>query len=98
MSCILQGCYDFFLTLHFTPYTTQLHISRNSFPEGDIPDEIYNIETLESLAMSYNGFGGTISSDISTLKNLKEFWSSYNDITGSIPEEMGDLSQLESLV
>lgn len=48
--------------------------------------------------MSYNGFGGTISSDISTLKNLKEFWSSYNDISGSIPDEMGDLSQLESLV
>ena len=84
------------LTFHTTHI--QLHISRNSFPEGDIPDEIYNIETLESLAMSYNGFGGTISSDISTLKNLKEFWSSYNDITGSIPEGMGDLSQLESLV
>lgn len=73
-------------------------MSRNSFPFDDIPDEIYDIDTLESLAISYNGFGGTISSDISSLVNLKEFWAGSNDITGGIPSEMGLLAQLESVV
>ena len=57
-------------------------MTRNSFPEGDIPGELYEVTTLESLAMSYNGFEGSISSDIVRLSNLQEFWAGSNDITG----------------
>ena len=60
----------------------KLHISRNSFPEGTIPDEIYEVETLESLQISYNGFGGSILPDVGNLGELKEFWAGSNDITG----------------
>lgn len=80
------------------PSLKKLHISRNSFSEGDIPDELYSIATLESLQISYNGFEGSISPNIADLSNLKEFWAGSNDITGSIPEEMAQLSQLESLI
>lgn len=79
-------------------FQIQLHISRNSFPEGDIPGELYLVTSLQSLAMSYNGFEGSISSDIIRLSNLEEFWAGSNDITGSLPREFGQLTQLRSLV
>jgi len=76
----------------------KLHISRNSFPEGNIPDELFSIKTLESLAISFNGFEGLISEDIADLTELKEFWAGSNDITGSIPIEMSELNKLTSIV
>ena len=60
----------------------KLHISRNSFPDGSIPAELYRLTDLTSLAISYNGFDGTIRPGISQLSSLQEFWSSSNDLTG----------------
>lgn len=81
------------------PALKKLHIPRNSFPDfGPIPDELYSIATLENLAISNNGFGGSISADVKKLSNLKEFWAGSNEITGTIPEEMTQLSHLTSLV
>ncbi|KAL7543177.1 hypothetical protein ACHAXR_012471 [Thalassiosira sp. AJA248-18] len=80
------------------PSLKKLHIGRNSFPEGTIPDELYSITTLESLGIGYNNFEGSISPDIGNLNDLEEFWAGLNDLTGSIPKEMADLSKLRSLV
>jgi len=81
------------------PVLKRLHIARNSFPAGsEIPDDLYSATSLTRLAMSYNGFEGTIKPDISNLRDLEEFWCSSNDITGSIPTEFGGLPQLTSLV
>jgi len=69
---------------HFTVLLgLQLHISRNSFPDGSIPDELYDIGTLESLVISSNGFEGSLSKHISKLSNLMQFWAGSNDITGN---------------
>ncbi|KAL7553700.1 hypothetical protein ACHAWF_017020 [Thalassiosira exigua] len=80
------------------PALTKLHIARNSFPDGTIPSELYDISTIESLAIGFNGFSGSISPDIAKLKNLKEFWAGNNDITGSIPTEFSQVPQLVELV
>lgn len=68
--------------LSFHLWYEKLHISRNSFLEGAISDEIYEVSTLESLQISFNGFGGSILPDVGNLVELKEFWAGSNDFTG----------------
>ena len=77
---ILFGFDENFLIDSFLP--DQLHISHNSFPKGTIPAELYSIETLELLDISYNGFNGSLPGDIAKLANLQEFIAGGNDITG----------------
>ena len=67
----------------------QLHISRNSFPEGDIPEELYDVTTLTSLALTWNGFEGSISPKVKNLVNIEEFWAGNNDITGMFVQLYG---------
>lgn len=80
------------------PALKKLRISHNTFPKGSIPDELYSIDTLELLDISYNGFSGSLPGDLTNLVNLQELYAGSNDITGTIPDEIAELSVLTSLV
>ena len=62
---------------------------------GKIPEEIYNIPTLQQLDVNSNKITGTISTRIGNLLDLRLLQFYENLMTGTIPVELG---LLESLV
>ncbi len=63
---------------------------------GTVPDEFYQLRSLEKLHLSLNLFTGTISPKIGKLTKLKELMWSRSQISGSIPDDMGDVTSLEN--
>ncbi|PON78260.1 Serine/threonine protein kinase [Trema orientale] len=64
---------------------------------GPIPDDIYNVITLEEISLPLNRFSGPIDGVVA-LKNLKVLELYSNQLNGSLPEGMGNLTSLESLL
>jgi hypothetical protein len=62
-----------------------------------IPDVIYNLTSLEVLAVGSNLLIGPLSPLIGNLVNLKSLVLSYNYLNSTIPEIIGNLVNLEEL-
>ncbi|KAH1084082.1 hypothetical protein J1N35_023843 [Gossypium stocksii] len=56
-----------------------------NFLTGNIPDNISNMEVMESLDLSMNQLNGEIPPNFSNLNFLNHFNVSYNNLTGQIP-------------
>lgn len=69
----------------------------NNNLSGVIPDEIGNLECLESLHFDGNNLAGSIPESIGNLKRLKELFLSNNKLEGSIPNNIGNLINLERM-
>ena len=63
-----------------------------------IPDEIFDMESLESLFLSFNSITGTISRKFGSLTNLKELYLFGNHLTSTIPPAIGLLSSMTDFV
>lgn len=74
-----------------------LHLHKNSFGGQEIPDELFDLTSLEDLNLSDSMFGGTLSSKVGQLVNLKRFSLVGNAVTGQIPAEIGNLIAVEDL-
>lgn len=68
----------------------ELKVSNNKFT-GSLPDEFYNIETLEFLDCSGNMFSGTISPMIQAM-NISKLFLGGNAFIGSVPFDLADLN------
>lgn len=64
---------------------------------GPIPDELFNLTSLEELYLSHNDFTGTLSSSIGQMNLLKDLYLFSNNLQGDIPTELGFLARLEHL-
>jgi Leucine-rich repeat (LRR) protein len=73
-----------------------LNIASNML-RGSIPEEIFNIGTLEQLTFDYNSLTGLLSSKLQSLSNLRLLSGVKNSLTGSIPSELLQLTSLVSL-
>ncbi|ORX78531.1 L domain-like protein [Anaeromyces robustus] len=74
----------------------ELNFEENDI-EGEIPDEICDLQDLEKLFLGTNRFYGKIPENIGNLKNLKYLWLYYNNLNDTIPSSIGNLSNLISL-
>ncbi|MBC1549281.1 cell surface protein [Listeria sp. FSL L7-1434] len=61
---------------------------------GEVPPEIKNLVSLESLLLYSNNLTGTIPAELGELTKLKELRLDYNDLTGTIPDGLGNISSI----
>ena len=76
---------------------TALHLHKNSFSWGTIPEELFDLTSLIDLNLSDSMFSGALSSKIGNLKNLVSLSLVGNSLSGQIPSEIGMLDNLEVL-
>ncbi|CAN6807378.1 unnamed protein product [Brassica oleracea] len=62
-----------------------LNLSHNNFTSSSLPSEFSNLNRLEVLSLSSNGFTGKVPSSISNLSLLSSLDISQNELTGSFP-------------
>ena len=55
---------------------------------GDIPDDLFKMTKLQSLVVSANRIGGTLSTEFGKLTNLRHLDISANGLIGSLPKSM----------
>ena len=73
-----------------------LDMSDNLF-SGEIPDELFTMTKLQTLALSSNRMTGKLSKKFGRLTNLRHLDLSANGFHGSLPKEMGKMKSLEVL-
>jgi hypothetical protein len=73
-----------------------LHVTNNQIK--NIPDELYSMDQLESIFLSFNMIAGTISPEVGQLTNLKELYLFGNLLTGKIPTQVGLMTSLTDFV
>jgi Leucine-rich repeat (LRR) protein len=61
---------------------------------GQLPQELYTMQSLTTLSFGVNRISGTLSSDISNLTSLVELSLFENKFTGLLPTSLGLLTQL----
>ncbi|XP_062087980.1 tyrosine-sulfated glycopeptide receptor 1 [Humulus lupulus] len=78
---------------------SKLRIFRAGFNNltGPIPDEIYNVVTLEQISLPVNHFSGPIDGVVQ-LTNLRILELYSNQLNGTIPEGIGNLASLDKLL
>ncbi|MBC2038525.1 MucBP domain-containing protein [Listeria marthii] len=62
---------------------------------GEVPPEIKNLVSLESLLLYSNNLTGTIPAELGELTKLRELRLDYNDLTGTIPDGLGNIPSIE---
>ena len=74
-----------------------LHISNNNFKSSSLPSGFSNLNRLEVLTLSSNGFVGQLSFSFSNLSQLSHLDLSSNELTGSFPliKNLSRLSYLD---
>ncbi len=72
----------------------ELHLSKNRL-SGNIPEDLWQLRSLEILNLSSNQLTGEISKNIEQLTSLIYLDLGYNNLTGEIPAEIGELKDLK---
>ncbi|MBF2554625.1 bacterial Ig-like domain-containing protein [Listeria marthii] len=62
---------------------------------GEVPPEIKNLVSLESLILYSNNLTGTIPAELGELTKLKALRLDYNKLTGTIPDGLGNIPSIE---
>jgi Leucine-rich repeat (LRR) protein len=74
-----------------------LHLTDNEF-KGTFPEELYQLQSLQSLFLDYNKLSGPIPKALTQqMTNLQELFLFNNRFTGQIPSELGQMTNLRSL-
>ncbi|KAL1205735.1 Receptor like protein 27 [Cardamine amara subsp. amara] len=73
-----------------------LSLSHNNFTSSPVPSEFGNLNKLEVLSLSSNGFIGQVPSSFSNLSRLTELYLANNHLTGSFPH-LRNLTKLSIL-
>lgn len=64
---------------------------------GFLPNDMSQLQNLQSINFSGNSIHGTIPSSLGTVASLEKLDLSYNFFNGSIPETLGQLTSLQTL-
>ncbi|KAG2308901.1 hypothetical protein Bca52824_028649 [Brassica carinata] len=81
----LRGTLSSNSSLFHLHHLRHLDLSYNSFGPSSVPSELGNLNRLEDLILSSNGFTGQIPSSFSNLSQLFFLDLSHNDLTGGFP-------------
>ncbi|MDP4277659.1 MAG: hypothetical protein Q8914_08500, partial [Bacteroidota bacterium] len=73
-----------------------INLDGNLYLSGSIPDEFYDMMSLESIHMANTSLSGTISNKIGRLTNLKTIFMEKNSfMTGGLPDSIGLCTKLD---
>ena len=86
----------FGVTTNAAGHVTHINLPGNQL-QGEMPAQLAELITLESLNLSHNQLGGEIPSQLGDLVALKELRLDDNRVTGPIPPQLGNLSNLREL-
>ncbi len=75
---------------------SEIYLDANGLA-GNVPAELGQLATLETLSLAGNLLTGHIPAEIGNLKNLRNLLLAENRLTGGIPPELGQLVRLEVL-
>ena len=75
---------------------TRLRLGANRL-SGELPEDLGNLESLESLGLPANQLSGGIPAELGNLANLHRLDLDVNQLSGEIPARLGGLASLESL-
>ncbi|XP_071930845.1 receptor-like protein 9DC3 [Coffea arabica] len=75
---------------------TVIDLSSNRF-EGQIPENIGSLHSLQTLSLAHNNFSGPIPKALGNLSMLESLDLSWNRLEGTIPTELVNLDFLEFL-
>jgi Leucine-rich repeat (LRR) protein len=78
-----------------SPALSALDISRNNFKS--IPQELFELKTLEQLDMGSNDFQSPLPTNVGELKKLRFLSCSRASLQGNIPSSIGQLTDLVHL-
>lgn len=78
------------VTLNFDGFVEMLELENNNL-KGKLPEEISDLQALQTLILSWNSLEGEIPESICELKDLSGFLIKQNMLTGQIPSEIGSL-------
>ncbi|MBF2505473.1 MucBP domain-containing protein [Listeria welshimeri] len=82
--------------LTFEDLTKIIKISLNNRGlTGEVPPEIKNLVSLQTLLLYTNNLTGTIPAELGELKNLTELRLDSNQLTGTIPDGLGNIASIE---
>src|SRR6478672_1372648 len=73
-----------------------IDLSNNNLT-GELPKEIGNLTSLQSLNLFRNNISGNLPASIGNLKFLKTMNLAFNKLTGPIPAAVGNMVGLQSL-
>jgi hypothetical protein len=90
--CLWSG-----LTCNEFGHVTRLSLVSNKM-NGNIPQELGNLASLQVLELFDNELTGNIPSELGNLTNLTTLWLSSNQLSGSIPAELANLANLTRLL
>ena len=74
-----------------------LNLSNNDFTSSPLPSGFGNLNRLEVLFLSSNGFVGQVPSSFSNLSQLSLLDLSWNELTGDFSQPLGNRSKLTRL-
>ncbi|CDY19157.1 BnaA04g18970D [Brassica napus] len=74
-----------------------LNLTQNNFISSSLHSEFGNLNRLEVLSLSNNGFVGQVPSSLFELHHLRYLNLNYNNFSSSLPSEFGNLNKLEFL-
>ncbi|KAL7579018.1 hypothetical protein ACA910_019060 [Epithemia clementina (nom. ined.)] len=74
-----------------------LSLASNQLSDTTLPEELYNLTSIQELDFSNNDYGGSLSANIAQLTQLRKLSLQGNQITGTIPTQMGQLAALQEL-
>lgn len=78
-------------------YLQELNLSNNPNLDGALPEELFELDSLEILDLSHCSISGSISASIVGLQNLVKLDLSDNEMSSTIPGEVGLLDLLDTL-
>lgn len=73
-----------------------LNLNKNQI-EGPLPDEVFDLDKLETLYVAFNQLSGTMPTLIGKLTRLEELYTFSNELTGPLPSELGRLDKCRIL-
>eukprot|EP00980_Cylindrotheca_fusiformis_P017777 scaffold5605_cov128-Cylindrotheca_fusiformis.AAC.18 len=81
---------------NYRKQVTSISLTSNGL-RGEIPTELGNLLSLDSMELNFNKLNGTIPSELSRLEQLTNLYIVANSLTGTIPSEFGNLTNLNEL-
>ncbi|XP_050369522.1 receptor-like protein 2 [Argentina anserina] len=76
----------------------QVFRAAHNYLSGSLPEDIFNVTTLEEISLPLNSLNGAVSDAIANLTSLITLDLSYNQLSGVLPLHLGKLSKLKHIL
>lgn len=87
----LEGDLSFVTSM---PKIFELWVDVNPGLTGTIPENIGDVQSLQSISWTECGLTGSLPQSMSNMTDMQQLWLYRNDLTGTVPTEFGSMARL----